>query len=430
MPTSPLQSVLAWIDNKKRVVGRNARDLINNPSDFGRMLAARTDTDTKEQMADPTAALDFVTGPAGGLAGMIRKGGRPDINMVHNLTGRLDDVIDLINTRGSLSSPSVAIAKDNVFPFQTSPTLVFNPRSPLFDPAQHKGNQLFNRDAYTFRERTPVTIPRSLRDFTAGPETRLNKEMTQERLMMDDMRFTEGALPDTLAQRMATNASPRFKSFADYEKNRAGARNLAEVTEMDREYGDMLYNDASKLFQEVGLYHIHPHSPQAIHTLRQMAKNGNETAVFLLEGLRRMPSDYAELKVLGEVPLTPRNVSALIVPSYWDEPGRDIVQELAGRTGIRTGRPAELVPPDLKDAYSRLSGGLQQYMTNAVQRAEGPLEYDLMPPTVKKYMRPFDVKRLQQNPGHTEEIVPFAIQHSQGLASDVASILTARDAGK
>jgi len=71
----PLESLSAWLENKRRVAKRNLSDMLNNPDDYGRMAAARTSQDMHESMT-PEGGLNFIGGPVGGLAGVIKpKGG-------------------------------------------------------------------------------------------------------------------------------------------------------------------------------------------------------------------------------------------------------------------------------------------------------------------------------------------------------------------
>lgn len=134
MSTGAIGALTAYIDGLKRTVKRNLGDARENPTEFGRMAAARMNEDMTKRLADPTAALDYTTGPAGGLAGVIRRGGRPELNMVHNSSMTPEWLARFIAERGSLSSPSVAIAKDTVRPFEKSSTFVFNPASPCLTP--------------------------------------------------------------------------------------------------------------------------------------------------------------------------------------------------------------------------------------------------------------------------------------------------------
>lgn len=66
----------AFLENKRRVAKRQLRDLVSSPANFDRMQAARFAEDQERYMKDPASGLDFVAGPLGGLAGVVKpKGG-------------------------------------------------------------------------------------------------------------------------------------------------------------------------------------------------------------------------------------------------------------------------------------------------------------------------------------------------------------------
>lgn len=411
MANGALGGLLAYIDNLKRVAGRQIGDLVARPNDFGEMQASRFAEDQRKRLSDPTSGLDFVTGPAGGLAGVIRRGGRPDLNMVHNVSSP-ELFLDLVKNRGSMSNPSIAIAKNNVFPFEQSPSLVFNPNSPLFDPAQHRGNQLFNRDAYTFRGRTPATVPRDVRLHGA------------------DARSTEGLNLNNQAQDFAMYASPNFRSFAEFEKNPAGANTLTKMTPLDRQ----LSEDVNRLKREWMSKQNIPDffgSEDVVQALRQAAKEGDREASFILRAAREIPSDYAELKVLGEVPITPRNVSAVILPQNMRKRQIQDYLDDIGPTGIPVGRATDLAPPAMQAAHDKLNQYLINTMTGRLrQMNEGKMlpedVYGGLGQFAKRYLDQYTVDDLIAMPSYTEEIIRKRLPHSQGVAADVANYYTSR----
>lgn len=99
--------------------------------------------------------LALAGGVPGAELGMIRRGGRTDLNMVHNINDDPRSIAEFFAQRGSMTNPSIAIAKDKVYPFALKPTLVMNPSSHAFDPRTAQANQLINRDAYTTRDMIP-----------------------------------------------------------------------------------------------------------------------------------------------------------------------------------------------------------------------------------------------------------------------------------
>jgi hypothetical protein len=59
-----LQDLLSWADNKRRVVGRNLSDLVNNPVDYLSMTAANIPQTVKEYGEDP---MNFIGGGIGSI---------------------------------------------------------------------------------------------------------------------------------------------------------------------------------------------------------------------------------------------------------------------------------------------------------------------------------------------------------------------------
>lgn len=414
MSTGAIGALTAYIDGLKRTVKRNLGDARENPTEFGRMAAARMNEDMTKRLADPTAALDYTTGPAGGLAGVIRRGGRPELNMVHNSSMTPEWLARFIAERGSLSSPSVAIAKDTVRPFEKSSTFVFNPASPLFDPAQHRGNQLFNRDAYTFRSKDPRAIPPNVRRG------------------FGDMRFSEGYYPDA-AQTWAIRSSPQFRSFAEYEGSKSGARTLGKFTIADSKYADMLNEELAAW--SLGNRGITPNkrSPLVLGELKIAAKQGDENAQFILKGLRQLPSDYAELKVLGEVPINQRNVSALMLRDFdlaIDPSAIALLRKAAEDRGVRVGTPKELLPAEHRGLYDDTVGAIGRYLQKYQGNLKSAPNFSEAPAVVQRYLDEDLYKQTLNGRVDIERHIPEYIYDSPQFGADVAGFLTTKDAGK
>lgn len=70
-----LQDLLSWADNKRRVVGRNLSDLVQNPSDYLSMTAANIPKTVKEYGEDP---MNFVGGAGTLMYRGLRKPYNPD----------------------------------------------------------------------------------------------------------------------------------------------------------------------------------------------------------------------------------------------------------------------------------------------------------------------------------------------------------------
>jgi len=414
MSTGAIGALTAYLEGLKRTAKRNFGDVRGNPNDFGRMAAARMDEDMTKRLSDPTSALDYTTGPVGGLAGLIRRDGRHDLNMVHNVPMTLKWLARFIEERGSLSSPSVAIAKNTIYPFERSSTFVFNPASPLFDPAQHQGNQLFNRDSYTFRKKGPGAIP---------PNIRRN---------FGDMRLTEGYYPND-SQAWAIRSSPRFRSFAEYEGSKSGAKTLGKFTEADGEYADVLNSNLVEWAQNK--YKLSPNnrSPAMLKQLQDSARAGDENAQFILEGFRQLPSDYAELKVLGEVPINPRNVSALMLRDFDlmhnPESTRNL-RKAAEDRGVRVGTAKELLPAEYKGLYDDTVGAIGRYLERHKGDLESAPNFTETPAIIQRYMDNGLYSRLLSGWDDIDRHVPQYVYESPQFGAEVAGFLTTKDANK
>lgn len=414
MSTGAIGALTAYLEGLKRTAKRNFGDVRGNPNDFGRMAAARMDEDMTKRLADPTAALDYTTGPVGGLAGIIRRGGRPELNMVHNAPMTPDELADLISRRSSLSSPSIAIAKDSIYPFEASSTFVFNPASPLFDPAQHRGNQLFNRDAYTFRGKDP-------RDIDSGVRNKFK-----------DMRLTEGYYPDK-SQTWAIRSSPSFRSFAEYEGSKSGAKTLGKFTDRDKAYADLLSSDLTAWMKHKNGRSPNRRSLGVFKQLQDSARVGDENAQFILEGFRQLPSSYAELKVLGEVPVNPRNVSAVVLrdsdlKNYPAEVA--LLRKAVEDRGVRVGTPRELLPTEHRGLYDDTVGAIGQYLKRGQADPASAAPFSSSPEVVKKYMDEYTYKEALNGRVDVDRDLANYIYGSPQFGADVAGFLTTKDASK
>lgn len=304
---------------------------LRNPKTASAAVAAATQ-DPTALINNPILALAASSGDANAA---IRPGGISNINMTHESdVGRL---FQILTGRGSLSSPSVAISKNTGSPFSQghSATLLLNPESHLFDPRIAQANQLFNRDAYVSRWK--------------GVPSR------DARLLGDDLRLTEGAIP-TEQQAISIMGSPRFKSLAEYEKSDLGAKLLVEPNTLELPPNTLSYNAANKALRDVARY-----DPALEDKLAQFSRTGDRDdiqkvvdhlnnrkdlgidKVNLNELLARTPSSYGELKVLGEIPVTDKNIKAALFPEYIDKSAVDALTDMFDARGIPSGNNANTI---------------------------------------------------------------------------------------
>ena len=102
-----------------------------------------------------------------------------------------------------------------------------------------------------------------------------------------------------------------------------------------------------------------------MQSLRTSTVNGDEEARAILEGFRQLPSNYAELKVLGEVPVNPRNVSGLMLRDFDVLHNPDFTRNLrkaAEDRGVRVGTPKELLPAEHRGLYDDTVGAIGRYL--------------------------------------------------------------------
>lgn len=448
-----LDQILAGVDNTKRVAKKNISDLMDNPVDFLNMVTGRVnETSEKIRKGDVNETLNLLDpthGVGTGLAGMIRKGGRTDLNLVHNLGSSLDDFMNLILRRGSISNPSVAIAKDNVFPFARTGTLVMNPASHVYDPGISPMNQLFNRDAYVSRAKVPVSkYDRPVEEVkNINPVDRDVGSTKQLRAGLD-ARFTEGGGPTEGSQMLAIMGSPRFKSFADYERSYAGAKNLTNksVTEESEKtaklYKDWLYDNVVSESDAAAGHGVETTSLRNqgnFNFLRKKANEGDEEAKHLMKMVAANPSNYAELKVVGEVGITPKNISALMIPESMPDSQalRNTLSDFTARTKIRSGTPSQLAPPELFFAQQDLAEATARYLTSKgkqgkITTPQALFDFD-MPVATRPYIdAPHNLWGVTENAQRGDVSGTFdelwkAMTSSDRFAADVASTLTARD---
>jgi len=303
---------------------------------------------------DPTM---LISNPALSLAasipeseGAIRPGGRPDLNLTHETSA--SQLLNVLTGRKILTHPSIAISSNEAAPFaggmqSEQATLLMNPTSHYFDPATAKANQLINRDAFVTR-------------FKESPLPR------EVRLGSGDLRFTEPfnpiadpkrgldyeSLNDILYQNspqqsLSIAGSPRFSSFAQYENSRYGAKTL------DKE-NSLSYHGTEKAIDEI--------YPGLLKELRDRAVDrtkvsksfvkvqsgkaaaGDNKAKIFMDIIGSTFSNYAELKGVGNIPISGKTVSAIMLSPNTDS---DLLQSIiseANKLGIKAGTPEQLAP--------------------------------------------------------------------------------------
>lgn len=378
--------------------------------------------------------------------GAIRAGGRTDLNITHESS--VSRLLDILTGRGHLTAPSFAISANQAFPFNgdvSNPriaSLIMNPASHRFDPRINPANLLVNRDAYVSRQRYS---PRDVR--LQGADLRLTEG--SEGLSVADMLAGKSAHDFPGLQKMlSVMASPRFRSFAEYERSPVGARTLGKDTSYDWETAEEALRDA---FPSVADKHTlsggRPSDVEAVlaearRAYETLLKDSQEKVAELpksvldkaaaYEALIKAYSGYAELKTIGDIPLDSKTVSAIMLSPYGElsvgamnySPTLRHIRQAAAEKGIRAGTPEELLPAEFGDLYRTRAEQLAKMFVKDPERDVGALP--------EKYIADWGAGNIRAaaktgSVSKTYDEVLDTIFRSDAFAGDVASMLTAKD---
>lgn len=275
-------------------------------------------------MPDPQSAVTLA-----GLAGALRKGGNQELVAWHNSDPK--KLAELAANTPVLSNPSIGISKFDPFQFGGSDavSLLFKPSEHL-DPALTRGH-LYNRDAYTTRVRANIADA------------------------FDDIRFSETAAPREASHLLSIAASPKFRSLKEFEESPTGAAILTTPKQKDKtaeQYealGDRLAQSAygDEFVPSTAL----ARQQWARDMIEQMqgAPDNTGLGAELLKALQTNPSDYAELKKLGDMPLNSSTLGGVLLPpsfAYDYGPGADAyARQLEDLLQVPVGTAQELLQP-------------------------------------------------------------------------------------
>ena len=378
-------------------------------------------------MASDATGLGGALKGLGGLAmaGMIRRGGDPLLNMFHS-SQNIPGLARLLENRGSFTSPSIGVSRDNPFAFAQAPTFIFNPDSPLFDPRINRANQFYNRDFYASRGKTLYDYP---------PEMRTGMKPASRTLRYDpDLRFTEGSLPEE-AHRLAILASPRFRSFAEYERSPYGKGNLTvDFGEPEQNISLSALDEVNRLRKEYGLS-TNASARFKLMDLENKAYEGDPFAQSLLTSVKSLPSAYGELKVIGEVPINKRNVSGMIIPENFDmeidsreREALRRVQDFLGEKGIPSGIPSQFLNPADEVNYQNIAKKMEQslfelpYFSKIQSGDFDEVPYSLLlPKEYRRYVRDSTLAPGLRGIDSIGSYFKNTIVDTPGVASDIAS---------
>lgn len=290
-----------------------------------------------------------------------------------------ENLLKLFRDRGSISSPSIALTKAG--DFTGSPSLVLNDASKLLDPKTNTANKLYNRDIASFLTSEIQDTPQTVRLGNADLRNTIGG--------FDAKYFDEDPLLS--GEGYAMFGSPTFNSLAAYEKSNKGAKLLPEKrawsmkvnTPIDRKLqtdidGWLEANGLGRASQDIKYSEVQG----GLAALRQAARQGDKAAVGILQRIQTHPTEYGELKRVGELPLTPYNVKALIMPGdvYSKHRLDPQILRAATKRGIDAGQPLEFMTPGMRGEFEELLGradsALQRHIRlgNTFANAPGPLK--------------------------------------------------------
>lgn len=287
--------------------------------------------------------------------GAIRKGGDPELFATHSVDTQ--NLLRRVLPKGELYSPSIAISRGSPHLFGSSKDSAFLfPQLDVLDPARTPG-QLFNRDAYTARAGTMQGSLSSAYDYPLKDRAAAR---LQEKFSTEDIRLTEGANPGW-RKTLAIKESPNFKSFADYERSPHGAGALFDGPQPDDAYDihnaeidEYLQNLREAWVRELlktGTYKsrvaaleatdekLRPMMAQAAPNrprdlLFEVPKEARPDTQSLVQALRKMPSEYGELKVHSNVPLNAEKFAGAIL--HERNPNAPALARMFSERGIPT----------------------------------------------------------------------------------------------
>jgi hypothetical protein len=356
------QDYLAGLFSRGNRIRREVKDFASNPADYIRQAASliaevgqdvtRTPQESlelsKKQLSKPMSdeQLNEMIGnmiPGGGVVGSIRRGGRSDLIMTHETP--INSVLRRIKQNLNISNPSYAINNTRVDPFMPgdpySATVLMNPRATHYiDPAKNPTNELVNRDQYTHREKGPVT-PQEFRMGNASPR------LTEGLHFSKPEYYSKQPVPGVDFGSIGSNSvdhtlqilgSPKF-DLASYERSRYGAQTLDPTKALSRRgLQNELEDNYSATMDHLRSLPTREQGETARKLIQDAAKSEAPEAKKFLDIIGSGFSSYAEMKSHTSLPLTPKTVSAVMLPpkaSYQAQAEADALRQ-AGRINIGT----------------------------------------------------------------------------------------------
>jgi len=322
---------------------------------------------------NPGMAALAATGaiPGIGAIGSLIRHGSPNILLSHG--SGANSLLELLRGKDkALDAPSMATSK-LVNPFGSE--VVMYPRPQKFDPGVNKNSDLFATDAYTYR--------RGQEQAGFGGNSIAPPYARQK--FRKDPRLTEQANVNSPSKLATIVASPKFKSFTQYEdeladigSGRLTSRHIQDADYADfsdelnsvyprwvekrmskmvenpigsgvgDDFGDDIGDDFGDLADEfISIKDLSLLKPNTIQEQKAIANLLREHGVdestlmskFLSENpqykamANRMPSEYGELKYHGKVPVDRENIAAVRLANMNSQNNEELIKALR-RQGI------------------------------------------------------------------------------------------------
>ena len=274
---------------------------------------------------NPGMAALAATGviPGVGALGSIIRHGSPNILLSHG--SGANSLLNLLRGKEkALEAPSMAVSK-LVSPFGSDVTLY--PRPQKFDPGVNPRSDLYATDAFTYRKSQEQFSPNHPPPYA---RSKFRKEP----------RLTEGYTPSEPSKLASVIASPKFKSFDQYEGDLAdvGAGRLTSRRVNEDDYADFADDLRYEFESWVDNKYGATMDPEEIYRMKTyggipLMDDFIKENPGYKEAANSLPSEYGELKYHGMVPVDRENIAAVRLANMSTRNNDELVRALR-RQGI------------------------------------------------------------------------------------------------
>lgn len=211
--------------------------------------------------------------------------------------------------------PSIAINKTDPRnnDFYEDALVIYNPAA--VDPATNWRSHLINRDSYSYRSGDVASGIEALKRVgidrnnpTTGRPVLLDPRMTE----YFTVNTKKGAYPDSHSMQIFN--SPEFKSFAEYEASPAGAATLDSYDNLGSYGKDRVRASLSRAMDFYMTKLARSGEQLTVPNMNKLLDSeGTTTAKAVKDLLQRAPSNYAELKYRGPLPINSETTLAVLL---------------------------------------------------------------------------------------------------------------------